>query len=99
MLLVYLVCLVQEIIQAIKETLSLIIIYQTLKKNINLLNVSDNENAKFATKKWYITESKGNYSHENPINLLTKSVESSLCDYSDAYNLFTGDVAVKTSSI
>ena len=48
-------------------------------------------------KKWYIidTESKGNYSHENPINVLTKSIESSLCDYSDAYNLFTGDIAVR----
>ena len=48
-------------------------------------------------KKWYIidTESKGNYSHENPINVLTKSIESSLCDYSDAYNLFTGDISVR----
>ena len=36
------------------------------QKIINLLNGSDNENSKFATKKWYIidNESKGNYSHE-----------------------------------
>ena len=36
---------------------------------INLLNVSDNENSKFATRQWYIidNESKGNYSQENPI--------------------------------
>ena len=48
-------------------------------------------------KNWYIidSESKSNYSHKNPIKLLTKSIESSLCDYSDAYILVTGDIAVK----
>ena len=57
------------------------------QKIINLLNGSDNENSKFATKKWNIidSESKGHYSHENPIKFLTSSSESSLCDYSDAY--------------
>ena len=40
-------------------------------------------------------ESKGNYSHENPIKFFTKSMESSLCDYSDAYILVTGDTAIK----
>ena len=64
------------------------------QKIINLLNVSDNENSKFATKKWYIidSESKGNYSCQNPIKFLTKSIESSLCDYSDAYILVTGNI-------
>ena len=64
------------------------------QKIVNLLNGSDNENSKFATKKWYIidSESNGNYSHHNPIKLLTKSIESSLCDYSDAYILVTGDI-------
>ena len=40
------------------------------QKIVNLLNDSDNENSKFATKKWYIidSESNGNYSHHNPIN-------------------------------
>ena len=63
---------------------------------VNLLNSSDNENSKFATKKWYIidSESKGNYSHKNPIKFLTSSLESSLCDYSDAYVLVTGNIAV-----
>ena len=67
------------------------------QKIVNLLNGSDNENSKFATKKWYIidSESNGNYSHHNPIKFLTKSIESSLCDYSDAYILITGDIAVK----
>ena len=39
------------------------------QKIINLLDNTENEYSKFATKKWYIidSESKGNYSHENPI--------------------------------
>ena len=47
-------------------------------------------------KKWYIidNESKGNYSHHNPLKFLTSSLESSLCDYSDAYILVTGNVIV-----
>ena len=66
------------------------------QKIVNLLNGSDNENSKFATKKWYIidNESKGNYSHENPIKFLTSSLESSLCDYSDAYILVTGSIRI-----
>ena len=66
------------------------------QKIVNLLNGSDNDNSKFATKKWYIidSESKGNYSHENPTKVLTSSLESSLCDYSDAYILVTGNIAV-----
>ena len=66
------------------------------QKIINLLNGSDNENSKFATKKWYIidNESNGNYSHENTIKFLTKSTESSLCDYSDVYILVTGNINV-----
>ena len=64
------------------------------QKIVNLLNGSDNENSKFATRKWYIidNESKGNYSHENPIKLVTKSIESTLCDYYDAYILVIGDI-------
>ena len=66
------------------------------QKIVNLLNDSNNENSKFATKKWYVidSESKGNYSHENPIKFLTSSLESSLCDYSDAYILVTGNITV-----
>ena len=66
------------------------------QKIVNLLNSSNNENSKFATKKWYVidSESKGNYSHPNPIKLLTKSIESSLCDYSDAYILVKGNITV-----
>ena len=44
--------------------------------------------------KWYVidSESNGNYLHHNPIKVLTKSIESSLCDYSDAYILVTGNI-------
>ena len=51
----------------------------------------------FQLKKWSIidSESKGNYSPENPIKFLTNSLESSLCDYSDAYILVTGNITVK----
>ena len=36
-------------------------------KIVNLLNSSENEFSKFATKKWYVidSETKGSYSHEN----------------------------------
>ena len=66
------------------------------QKIVNLLNGSDNENLKFATKKWYVidNESKGNYSHENPIKFLTSSLESNLCDCSDAYILVTGNINI-----
>ena len=67
------------------------------QKIINLLNGSENHNSKFATKKWYIidSESNGNYSQNDEIKFLTRSIESSLCDYSDAYILVTGNITVK----
>ena len=62
------------------------------QKIINILNVSDDGNSKLATKKWNIidSEAKGN-SHKNPIKYLTKSIESILCDYSDACILVTAN--------
>ena len=64
------------------------------QKIVNLLNGTDNDNPKFATKKWYIidSESNGNYSQNDEIKFLTRSIESSLCDYSDAYILVTGNI-------
>ena len=38
---------------------------------------------------------KGKYSHHDQIKFLTKPIESSLCDYSDAFILVTGNIAVK----
>ena len=40
------------------------------------------------------SESKGVYSHEDEIKFLTTSLESSLCDYSDACNLVTCNINV-----
>ena len=66
------------------------------QKAENLFNSSDNEFSKLATKKWYIigSETKGEYLNHDPIKFLTKSIESSLCDYSDAYILVTGNIVV-----
>ena len=46
--------------------------------------------------KWYVvdSESKGNYSYLSQIKFLTKSIESSLCGYSEAYILVTGNITV-----
>ena len=62
------------------------------QKIMNLLNNPENEYPKFATKKWYVigSESRGNYSHENPIS----SLESSIWDYSDVYILVTGNINI-----
>ena len=66
------------------------------QKIVSLLNGSENEYTKFATRKWYVieSESKGKYSHHDPIKFLTNSIESSLCDYSDVYILVTENIAV-----
>ena len=66
------------------------------QKIVNLLNVSDNEHSKFCNKKWYIidSESKDNYSHKNSIQFSITLLESSLCDYADAYILVTGNITV-----
>ena len=51
---------------------------------------------KICNKKWYVidSESNGNYSEDEEIKFLTRSIESSLCDYSDAYILVTGSITV-----
>ena len=38
------------------------------------------------------SESKGKYSDETEIKFLASSLESNLCDYSDAYILVTGNI-------
>ena len=50
---------------------------------------------KICNKKWYViySESKGN-SKDDPIKFLTRSIESSLCDYSDASVFVTGNIVV-----
>ena len=73
------------------------IIKMETQKIVSLLNSSESEYSEFATKKLYIIdcESKGVYSKDNSLKFLTKSIESSICNYSDAYILVAGDIAVK----
>ena len=59
------------------------------QKIVTVLNGSDNENAKCAIKKWYVIDS------ESKDQFLTKSIESSFCDYSDTYILVTEILLLK----
>ena len=71
------------------------------QKIVNLLNDSDNESSKFATRKWYIINDQNNGQYgkgdENgtTIKFEAKVIKSSLCDYSDAYILLTGDITAE----
>ena len=67
-------------------------------KKINLLN--DLSNA-FATKKWSVIDSqttKGKYKQGNTIKFETETIKSSLCDYSDAFILVTGNITVAANN-
>ena len=71
------------------------------QKIINLLNDSSNEESKFATKKWYVIDSqttKGKYKQGDTIKFETETIKSSLCDYSDAFILVTGNVTVAANN-
>ena len=68
------------------------------QKIVNLLNDSDSESSKFATRKWYVIndqnntdygEGNGNYSS---IKIEKKVIKTSFCDYSYAYILVTRDI-------
>ena len=70
------------------------------QKIVNLLNHSDNEYSKFATRKWYAIndQNNGQYGRGNEndstIKFETKVTKPNLCDYSDAYILVAGDIKV-----
>ena len=71
------------------------------QKIINLLNDSRNEESKFATKKWYVIDSqttKGKYKQGDTIKFETETIKSSLCDYSDAFILVTGNITVNAAN-
>ena len=60
-------------------------------------NDSSNEESKFATKRWYVIDSqttKGKYKQGDTIKFETETIKSSLCDYSDAFILVTGNITV-----
>ena len=70
------------------------------QKIVNLLNDSDNESSKFATRKWYIIndQNNGKYGRGNEndstIKFESKVIEPDLCDYSDTYILVAGDIKI-----
>ena len=71
------------------------------QKIIDWLNDSGNEKSKFATKKWYVIDSqtaKGKYKQGDTIKFETETIKSSLCDYSDAFILVTGNITIAASN-
>ena len=71
------------------------------QKIINLLNDSSNEEYKHATKKWCVIDSqtaKGKYDQNNSIKFETKSIKSSLCDYSEEFILAIGYITVTANN-
>ena len=66
-----------------------------------MLNDSSNEESKFATKKWYVIDiqtTKGKYKQGDTIKFETETIKSSLCDYSDAFILVTGNITVTANN-
>ena len=62
-----------------------------------MLNDSSNEESKFATKKWYVIDSqttKGKYKQGDTIKFEIETIKSSLCDYSDAFIVVTGNIII-----
>ena len=72
------------------------------QKVVNLSGDVDNESSKFATRKWYVINDQNNtdYGEGNESGTTakfeTKVIKSSLCDYSNAYILVTGDITAKS---
>ena len=71
------------------------------QKIVNLLNDSDNESLKFATRKYYIINDQNNRQYgrgneiDSTIKFERKVIKPNLCDNSDAYILMTGDIKVE----
>ena len=66
-----------------------------------MLNDSSNEGSKFATKKWYVIDiqtTKGKYKQGDTIKFETETIKWSLCDYSDAFILVTGNTTVTSAN-
>ena len=66
------------------------------QKIINLLESTNKQQAKFRTKNWVVVnnESGGTYNLGAEIKFKTTVLRSSLCDYSDAYKLKKGTIAI-----
>ena len=75
------------------------------QKIIDLLNSNDNESQKFAAKRWCIINDQntgnnfyGSGEDGTIIKFETKVIKPNLCDYSDAYNLVTGNIQNKPAN-
>ena len=70
------------------------------QKIANLIDDASNQPSKFKTKNWVEInyESRGTYNVNNHIKLKTTMLESSLCDYSDAYVLVIGTITVNNTT-
>ena len=66
----------------------------------NLLNNESNQPSKFRTKNWVEINDdvRGIYSPNKQIRFKTSMLRSSLCDYSDAYILVKGNIAVNNTA-
>ena len=69
------------------------------QKIINLLDNTSNQPSKSRTKNWFEIndKSRGAYNTNSQIKFKTAMLKSSLCDYSDAYILVKGTIAVNNT--
>ena len=70
------------------------------QKIANLLDNVSNKSSKFRTKNWVEINDdiRGAYSPNKQIRFKTAMLRSSLCDYSDAYILVKGNIAVNSTA-
>ena len=70
------------------------------QKIANLLNDESNQPCKFRAKTWVEKNDdvRGIYSPNKQIRFKTSMLRSSLCDYSDAYILVKGNIAVNNTA-
>ena len=70
------------------------------QKIANLLNDESSKSSKFRTKNWVEINDdvRGVYSPNKQIRFKTSMLRSSLCDYSDAYILVKGNIAVNNTA-
>ena len=66
------------------------------QKIINLLDNRPNQPSKFRTKNWIEIndDARRTYNTNSQIKFKTSMLKSSLCDYSDAYILVSGNITV-----
>ena len=70
------------------------------QKIVNLIDDASNQPSKFRTKNWVEIndESRGTYNVNSQIKFKITILKSSLCDYSDAYIIAKGTIAVNNTA-